>query len=181
MPPSTTRGSLTCQRIASSVCDSGDLKPKTWANVPWRTPPTPRLTGPTSAPTSSPQAAKATAPTTQSGARATSAARGRQRARDRPDEVDDPRAPARSDRVVDADDRVVADGRDRVPARTRRDRLRGLAAAPHVGQDDQRRVRRDDVLGRELRVAARRRVGCVGDVLQAEQRVDLADERLRRG
>ena len=41
-------------------------------------------------------------------------------------------------------------------------------------------ARRDDVLGRELRVAEAGRVGGVGDVLQPEQRVHLPDERLRR-
>ncbi len=53
-------------------------------------------------------------------------------------------------------------------------------AADGVGQEDQVRVGLDDVLLRQLRVAAAVRVGLVGDVLEAEQRVHLADERLRR-
>ena len=55
-----------------------------------------------------------------------------------------------------------------------------LRAADGVGQEDQVRVGLDDVLLRQLRVAAAVRVGLVGDVLEAEQRVHLADERLRR-
>ena len=48
-----------------------------------------------------------------------------------------------------------------------------------VGEHDDVGALRDDVLGRELRVAAAARVGGVGDVLQPEERVDLADERAR--
>src|SRR5581483_4696196 len=140
MPPRITRGSRTCQRIASLVEESGDLRPRTWANVPSRTPPTPRFTGPTSAPTRKAPAANTAAPTTQSGARTISAPGDRQGARDRADEVHDARPPARRDRVVDPDDRVVADRRDRAPAGPRSDGLRRLAAAADVGKHDQRRV-----------------------------------------
>ena len=49
-----------------------------------------------------------------------------------------------------------------------------------VGEHDDVGARRDDVLGGELRVAEPGRVGGVGDVLEAERRIDLTDERLRR-
>ena len=67
-------------------------------------------------------------------------------------EVDDPRPPARRDVVTHADDVVVRDGLDATPARPRRNGGRGLAAALRVGEDDDLRVRGDDVLARELRV-----------------------------
>ena len=70
---------------------------------------------------------------------------------------------------------------DVLPARPRGDRARRLLAAVDVGEHDDVRALRDDVLGGELRVAGARRVRRVGDVLQPEQRVDPADERLRRG
>ena len=97
------------------------------------------------------------------------------------DEVDDPRPPARGDRVVDAHDRARPHRGDVPPARPCGDRLRRLRAAVDVGEHDDVRAARDDVLGRELRIAAAPRgVGGVGDVPEAEERVDAADERARR-
>ncbi len=95
-------------------------------------------------------------------------------------ELHDPRPPARGDVVVGAVDAVVLHRVDRAPARSRGDRRCVLPAALRVGEDDDLRVLRDDVLGRQLRVAAAGRVRRVGDVLEAEQPVDAADERLRR-
>ena len=60
------------------------------------------------------------------------------------------------------------------------ERLGGLVAALGVGQHDQVRRLADDVLGGQLRVAAGGVGGAVGDVLQAEHRVDAADERAAR-
>ena len=62
------------------------------------------------------------------------------------------------------------------PARARGERPERLAAADRVGEDDDVGIRRDDVLGGELRVAGVRRVCCIGDVAEAEQPVDAADE-----
>ena len=53
-----------------------------------------------------------------------------------------------------------------VPAGSRCHRFEGLAAADRVGENDQVRVARDDVLGRELWVGARA-AGLVGDVRAA--------------
>ena len=60
------------------------------------------------------------------------------------------------------------------------DGLEALAAALRVGEEDEVRVGGDDRLGVELRVAAHV-LGRVGDVAQAEQLVDLPDERRRAG
>ena len=65
-----------------------------------------------------------------------------------------------------------------VPAGPGGDGLGRLAAALGVGQEDQVGVGLDHVLGRQLRVAAGVLVGRVGDVLQAELVVELADEGL---
>src|SRR5919204_617558 len=172
--PSTTRGSLICHRIASSVRDSGEWSPNACANVPRTTSRTPRCTGPTSAPAKTAIRRKAAPPASQPVLRV----RNPNGSRDRTHEVDDPRPPARRDRVVDADDRVIANRRDAAPAPTRGHGLGRLAAAANVGENDQRRVRRDDVLVRQLRIAGAGRVGRVGDVLQPEELVDPADERL---
>ena len=67
--------------------------------------------------------------------------------------------------------------RARVERRPLGDGLGGLVAADGVGQHDEVRRLADDVLGRQLRVAAGGVLGAVGDVLQAEQLVDAADER----
>ena len=58
-----------------------------------------------------------------------------------------------------------------------------LAAADRVGQEDVVRVRLEDELAAQLRVAATGRgpLGRVGDVVQAEQAEHLPDERARRG
>ena len=58
-----TRGTRICQRIASSVGESGDVNPGTWsfAAVDSRTAPIPRCTGPASTPTTSEKTRNATA------------------------------------------------------------------------------------------------------------------------
>jgi hypothetical protein len=113
----------------------------------------------------------------RSGARRAAAARPQcpsQRTR----EVDDARTPALGDGVVEPEDGAVTDGLDSAPTRTAGDRRPRLPAALRVGKDDQARVGRDDVLGRELRVPGAG-VGAVGDVPQAEEAVDRARERPR--
>src|SRR5262245_14580758 len=97
----------------------------------------------------------------------------------RAEEVHEPRPPARGDGVIHADDGARPHGADAVPPWPPGDRGRALAAADDVREDDDVRVRSHDVLGRELRVARARGVGLVGDVLQPEEGVDLADEGLR--
>src|SRR5438093_284147 len=77
---------------------------------------------------------------------------------DRLGEQDEARAPPRRDAVVDDDDALVRDCGDVAPPRPRCDRRRALPATHRVGEHDHLRVRRDDVLGRELRIAGVRRV-----------------------
>src|SRR5919109_1415518 len=99
---------------------------------------------------------------------------------DRPEVVDDPRSPPGGDVVVERDHVVSLDGLDPSPARSLRYRLRRLAAALRVRQEDQVRVGGDDVLGGKLRIAAGRTLRLVGDVLEAHDPVELSDERVRR-
>src|SRR6266849_6657351 len=67
--------------------------------------------------------------------------------RDRLQEIDEPRAPARSDVVIDLHDLARLDRADHAPARPRGDGAQALVAALGVGQDDQVGVGADDVLG----------------------------------
>ncbi len=71
------------------------------------------------------------------------------------EQVDDPRPPPRGDVVVELDDAAVRHRGEHVPTRASRDGRRVLAAALRVGEEDQVGVLVDDVLRRELRVAAR--------------------------
>src|SRR5262249_60987551 len=72
-----------------------------------------------------------------------------ERLRDGPDEVDDARAPARRDRVVDPDDAMVPYCGDSGPPGPLRERRCGLTAPPRVRQDDQPGVLGEDVLARQ--------------------------------
>src|SRR6188472_4768012 len=186
-PASRTRGTRRSQTIDSCVASSGDVTPGMPSFSPSErsTSPTPMWTGPATTPTTSATARNATAATAQPGvtprtriARAVAAAASTllpseppERRADRTDEIDEPRPPARRDRVVEADDRPRADRRDPRPARPCRDRPRVLRTAHRVREHDQGRVRRDQVLRRELRVLGTA-LHCVGDVPQAEQGVD---------
>ena len=107
---------------------------------------------------------------------------GAERAGDRADEVHDPRPPARGDRVVDPDDRAgLYRGHVLHPGRAATV-FAGCAQQLMSARTTMSGLLRDDVLGGQLRIAAAAgRVGRVGDVLQAEQRVDPADEGVRRG
>src|SRR4051795_3026761 len=84
--------------------------------------------------------------------------------------------PARDDVVVRGEHLAVLDGRDRPERRPLGQALLALLAALRVGQHDEVGRGLDDVLRRQLRVAAARALGLVGDVLEAEGLVDAADE-----
>src|SRR3984957_6925194 len=108
----------------------------------------------------------------------------RERAGDRVDQRGHARPPARGDVVVQAEDVAVLNGRHLPPAWPPGDDRRGLAAVGGlaVGQEDELRPGGDDVLLRQLGVAAVGGLGGrVGDVLQPEQVKDVPDERGRGG
>src|SRR5205809_897128 len=202
MPPtraaSTTRGARSCQRIASWTLESGEWTSTNGMcdSADSAIPPMPIPTGPTPRPTSSEPTRNA--PAQSRHWRGTPRARTRASVRARTEstaisplrlpcdrcdgagEVHEPRPPPRRNTVVDRDDAVTADRREPAPARSCRDRRGGLAAADRVREHDDVGVRGDDVLRGELRIPGMRRVGRVGDVPEAEEPVDAADER-RRG
>ena len=203
---STTRGSRSCSSTASWVpsrppdtcpppravehpVEQGERRrrPAGAGSAPTQTPASTAATSASSAPASTRAGGAATGRgrrPVRACARA-GAARGRRHrpgsqpcsvVGDRLGEVGDPRAPAGGDVVVGGEHPPLLDGRHGVEGRPLGEGLRGLVAADGVGQHDQVRRLPDDVLGGQLRVAAGGVVGAVGDVLQAEQRVDAADE-----
>src|SRR5699024_8507151 len=101
--------------------------------------------------------------------------------RDAADELHDAWSPATGDVVVEFEDRVVLHGTDRVPARPFGNRLGALVAAFGVRQEDHVGIGGDDPFLTQLRRATGGfGVVPVGDVLQAEAIVDVADEGGRR-
>src|SRR3954471_3112476 len=91
-------------------------------------------------------------------------------------EVGDPRAPPGGDVVAGLEHAAVLDRGNGVERGPLRQGLCRLVAADRVGQHDQIRCRTDDELRRQLRIATGGVGRLVGDVLQAEQLVDAADE-----
>src|SRR5215469_8049053 len=185
--PSTTRGSLIWNRTALS----SELRPECrWTNGILSASAAAVASGfRSAAPTMTPTSAAATrkiAAAASAPAGLMLVSRGRRlldRLGDLGDKQRQPRTPPRRHVVVQADDLVVPHRGDGRPAWTLGDHGRALAAVRGlvVGQEDELRPGRHDVLLRQLRVAAvGRLVGGVRDVLKAEQAHYLPDERLRR-
>src|SRR4051794_8255333 len=195
---SSTRGRRSSSRIWAWTPPSGSptCRPICWSRVattrPGGSPTAPTPTANRTTPTSSAAAApRAIARRRETPSRTAGSTAGRRPLWIRPSltiqflchqlrEVRGPRTPAGDDVVVRGDDLAVLDGRHRAERRALGHGLRGLAAALRVRQDDEVRRLLDDVLGGQLRVAAVGALGGVGDVLQAEQAVDAADEGLAR-
>src|SRR3954454_13151228 len=195
---SSTRERRSSSRIWAWTPPSGSptCRPICWSRVattrPGGSPTAPTPTASRTTATSSAAAApRAMARRRETPPRAAGSTEGRRSLRIRPSltiqllghelgEVRRPRSPAGDDVVVRGDDLAFLDGGDRAERRPLGHGLRGLAAALGVGEDDEVRRLLDDVLGRQLRIAAVGALGGVRDVLETEQAVEAADEGLAR-